>query len=717
MQPTRPTLHMSILALFMVFLVISAGTLTWFNYEKNSEAALDIADQLMTEVNAKILNRIDSMFGVTFKLVQDATELPQLADKPEFMRHGIQWFLAESLLAHPHIYSAYIGYEDGDFYQVISLRRLKPEVRSKVGVPDGAALAVRRVFARPLDGRRIELWEFFDSARRMVGSRVEGGSLFDPRKRPWFSQAKEVEGVVHTPIYVFISTGTMGVTVARRFDGPVPGVFGVDITLDELSAFFAKQKVGQSGFVFMFDVKGRLTAYPDPSKTVYLHTYRMGESLEQAPLDMAGVPLLDGLAGRLRHGELQESMTFEGDYGTYLMHVTPVRDKRLGEQYVAVAALASDFTGSIDQTRKQSLIFAVGIFLVAIPVAIYFSRLVARPLRRLAHEADEIRKFNLEAPVDVTSRIAEVADLSSAVQTMKTSLFSFGRYVPKALVRQLLLSSLDPEIGGERRELTLLFTDIADFTKLSEGVESEELMTRMSDYLEAVGREVLEMDGTIDKFIGDAVMAFWNAPVHQENHSALACEAALRARDANRLLNDAWESMGIPSMHTRFGLHMGEAVVGNVGSEDRINYTALGSSVNLASRLEGLNKYYGTSILASETVKERAGERFVFRSVGMVMPKGTTIPVKVYELLGCIPGKGDDCIAVSQSLYDFIDQWEKAHQFYFEQRFDDAARLFGEMAAAVPEDRLASIMMEKCCQYHADPPGDGWNGIDIFKTK
>lgn len=715
MSSFRPTLHVSILSLFMIFLVVSAGTLTWFNYNKNSQAALEIAGQLMDEVNGKVLQRIDSMFGSIFRLTIDATELPQLARKPRFMRHEVQWFLAESLLDREFLYSMYIGYADGDFYQIISLGHAGRDLREKWDVPAGARLAVRRVFSRPLDGRRVELWQFFDAERRMVGSHAEKTTSFDPRTRPWFKRAIDVEGVVQTPFYVFTSTETLGMTVARRFDGPVPGVFGVDITLDELSAFFAEQRVGESGFAFMFDGRGRLTAYPDPGKTVFMHSYRMGQTLEQTPLDAADDPLLADLGGRLKAGGVREHMTFEGEYGKYLVHVTPVRDRRLGDQYVAVAARVSDFTGSMDQTRRTSLVFALIIGLLAIPVAMYFSRLISRPLKKLAHEADEIRRFRLESAVDVESNIAEIVNLTRAVKTMKSSLHTFGLYVPKALVSRILQSDVEVRLGGVRRELTLLFTDIADFTALSENMNPEELLGGMSDYLQVVGSEILDRAGTIDKFIGDSVMAFWNAPVRQERHAALACEAVLRAQRANQELNRRREVDGLPPLHTRFGLHTGEAIVGNVGSADRMNYTAMGATVNLASRLEGLNKHYGTEILASEAVRDRAGSEFIFRTVGMVRAKGTTRPVKVYELLGTVCDIPE--LAACDLRCAHVEVWEQAQAAYMGRRFDEAARLFAQVAEREPEDGLAFLMAEKALGYQADPPGPDWDGVDAFEIK
>ncbi|MBG0789137.1 MAG: hypothetical protein H0S80_01415 [Desulfovibrionaceae bacterium] len=717
MKFARPSLQISILTLFMVLLLVSSGTLTWFNYKENSETAMDIARQLVHEVSQKVQQRVGCMFEDIQLRTLEVSELLQFIPKSRVMDHGILWFMAKSLLSHERVYSMYVGYSGGDFYQVISLRNADQALRSRLGAPASAELAVRRVHSRPEDGSRVEVVQFFDADRVMVDSRFEEEAAFDPRLRPWYWQAVSSPEVVHTPFYVFASSKKLGLTVAHRFGGAVPGVFGMDITLNDMSSFFAEQNVGKSGgLVFLFDSKGRLTAYPDPNKTVYLEPGLDGIKLRQATLDRTGVPLLSDLWERVKRNGIEEAVLLKGSYGRYFVHVSPVRDAHFGDQYVAVAARMSDFTERMDETRRISLIFALGMALLAIPMAMYFSRMIARPLTKLANEADEIRRFRLDSPVEVDSMIAEVANLSRAIKTMKSSLNIFGKYVPKALVQRLLRSNLEARLGGDRRELTLLFSDIEDFTRFAEGLEPEDLMLRVSDYLQVVGSEILKTDGTIDKFIGDAVMAFWNAPVSQEDHAVRACEAALRAQLANRELNRRMEAEGLPPLRTRFGLHTGEAVVGNIGSEDRINYTAVGAAVNLAARLEGLNKYYGTDILVSETVRAKAGDEFLFRTVGMALAKGTTRPVRVYELLGVPQDSGSELAACGLRCTR-LDDWEQAHAAYLERRFGEAARMFADLAEHDPEDRLAVLLMEKSRQYEAEPPGPDWNGVDVFKTK
>jgi adenylate cyclase len=206
--------------------------------------------------------------------------------------------------------------------------------------------------------------------------------------------------------------------------------------------------------------------------------------------------------------------------------------------------------------------------------------------------------------------------------------------VPKRLVQQLVESGTALRLGGARREVTVMFTDIEGFTNIAERADPEQLMLHTSHYLAALSDAVMAHGGTVDKFVGDCVMAIWNAPADDPDHVAHACAAALACRAANRVVNEAFAREGWPAYRTRFGLHSGEAVVGNIGSADRMSYTVLGAVVNLAARLESLNKDYGTEILVSEAVADRVADRFAFRYVDTVRPKGFEAPSRIFELSG-----------------------------------------------------------------------------------
>jgi adenylate cyclase len=214
------------------------------------------------------------------------------------------------------------------------------------------------------------------------------------------------------------------------------------------------------------------------------------------------------------------------------------------------------------------------------------------------------------------------------------TIWSLAHFVPKEIVKGIINGSISSELGGIRQEVTILFTDVQNFTGIAEAADPDDLMRQTSRYLTVLTDAFLAEGGTVDKYIGDAVMAFWNAPHLQPDHIERACRAALAAKAAGEALNLRFEAEGLPRFVTRIGLHVGEAVVGNVGSAERMDYTVLGSSVNLAARLEGLNKDYGTKILVSEAVRGRVDHCFRFNSIASVIAKGMTTKTRVYELVG-----------------------------------------------------------------------------------
>jgi len=214
------------------------------------------------------------------------------------------------------------------------------------------------------------------------------------------------------------------------------------------------------------------------------------------------------------------------------------------------------------------------------------------------------------------------------------TIWSFAHFVPKDIVKGIIDGSIAPELGGVRQEVTILFTDVSNFTTIAEAADPDSLMRQTSRHFSALTEAFLAEGGTVDKFIGDSVMVFWNAPHSQHDHVERACRAALSAKAASDKLNTQFEAEGLRAFVVRFGIHVGDAVIGNVGSAERMEYTALGNSVNLAARLEGLNKEYETTILVSEAVRRRVADCFRFNAIASVIAKGMTTETQVYELVG-----------------------------------------------------------------------------------
>ena len=235
-----------------------------------------------------------------------------------------------------------------------------------------------------------------------------------------------------------------------------------------------------------------------------------------------------------------------------------------------------------------------GLLAVALQILIiyFLTSVISSPLEKLALKVGKIQELGTEQLPSVTSPIREISVLSKAIDTLDVAVKSFSAFVPVGLVTQLLQSEQKLELGGHSRFLTIFFADLEAFSTLSEQVPSQELLLRVSAYLELVTKTVNQELGTIDKFIGDGVMAFWGAPALLDDHAWRACVAALRIQRGMDALNERWQAEGAKPFRIRIGIHCDAVMVGNIGSKERMSYTVMGDGVNIASRLEGINKEY-----------------------------------------------------------------------------------------------------------------------------
>jgi adenylate cyclase len=342
---------------------------------------------------------------------------------------------------------------------------------------------------------------------------------------------------------------------------------------------------------------------------------------------------------------------------------------------------------------------------------------IAAALRRLSREAEAIRRLDLVEPIAAPGGTAEVAALAEAMGQMKSALRLFSVYVPRDLVRKLMAEGAEAELGGERRRLTVMFSDVQGFTTIAERMDPEELMRITSAYFQALTDDLLDHHATIDKYIGDAVMAIWNAPRRDLAHALHGCRAALHAKHLTLRMEQDFAARGWPRLHTRFGVHTGDAVVGNVGSSDRMAYTAIGGMVNLASRLEGMNKMYGTQILVSEATRIGAGSGFVFRPVDLVLAKGTQDPVEVHELVGLSVATDatDAPLVADRALVARLPAWGEAIRRFRAGQFAaarDALRDAGDPAT----DPLVAAYDERLARFPDEPPAD-WSPVTRLDSK
>ena len=269
---------------------------------------------------------------------------------------------------------------------------------------------------------------------------------------------------------------------------------------------------------------------------------------------------------------------------------------------------------------------------------------------------------------------------------------------------------------GARKPVTVLFSDLIGFTTLSERADPEELVRQLNEYLSAMVAVVFENEGTLDKFIGDAIMAVWGN-VRSQGAAAdakAAARAALGMRRALKKLNDGWRAEGRMGLGMGVGINQGEAVVGNIGSyapNERLDPTVIGDSVNLASRLEGLTRIYGVDILVGPTEADFIREDFHLRSVARVQVKGKTFPVEVSTI---IAAKGDE---VPGDLLKWLETYEEGIAKFRQREFTEAKILFSRFSEFYPDDHLARIYLESALRYEQEPPAEDWNAVEVFQKK
>ena len=286
---------------------------------------------------------------------------------------------------------------------------------------------------------------------------------------------------------------------------------------------------------------------------------------------------------------------------------------------------------------------------------------------------------------------------------------AFGSYVSPELVSEILKNPDSLKLGGEKREITILFSDIRGFTSLSEKLAPEELVSILNEYLTPMTRIVLEEGGYLNKYIGDAIMVICNAPIDLSDHPKKGCIIALRWVKELEKLNEKWKKEGHPLLGIGVGVNTGDAVIGNMGGDLRFEYTAIGDTVNLASRLEAMNKLYGTVIIATESTQKLTQNDFLFRELDMVRVKGKEKPVAIYELVDFLPGNAEK--------KELEGSFSEALSLYKGRMFEDAKAGFDAILNKFPKDGPSTLYAQRCADYLKLLPPSDWDGVYVAKTK
>jgi adenylate cyclase len=454
--------------------------------------------------------------------------------------------------------------------------------------------------------------------------------------------------------------------------------------------------------IFLSDRDGRLITRGVSTDRVKLS----GEDLRIAPSDLApeiARALADPKLRAVDEDEPVRSGVFRHDGQEFLTTFRLLPGTQ--DWTVGIVVPRAFYLGKLVAMRNRLLAISLGVMLLLVGAGIAVLRSVKRAQGQITRESLKMNALEF-SPAATDSAFRDVTQVLESLEKAKAAMRVMGKYAPVDLVRRLYRDKSEPVLGGELMEISIMFSDVKGFTTFSEQLDPNRLAEILGLYLEALSRIIQgETRGTIDKYIGDAIMTIWNAPEPIPDHPQLACLAALRCREATRSLAQSPEWREFPAFETRFGLHCAKALVGHFGARDRMNYTAIGDAINLASRLEGLNKQYGTSIIASGNIVDRANEAFDFRLLDVVAVKGKSDPITIYELLGT-KGALDQCRQV-------VSAYETAFSAYAAGNFERALAILQENASDPP----SAVLIERCKAFLQVPPPADWRGIYISASK
>ncbi len=632
-------------------IAITGGFIAWWNYRTGVDNVRQLAGRLFDQIAGTVKGQTEAFLQ---RAAPAAESLAGLAEREPAAEREVLERCVTVLRANPtfkwvsysHMDGQFLGaYRDGN-----AIRTNHSRIEGDKTITDEQELQPNGAW-KPL-------------------KHDESGS-YDPRTRPFYKLAESAQSGVWTPPYVF-AENVPGITYALpvRRSGDVVGVYTIDFDLAGLSALARSLQFSPHGTVTITAADGTLVAHPT------------------APVVINGA-LVKAASSQRHSGELER-----------VVHLA------MTNWDIIVRAPESDFDAAMRGRALTSLLISALAVLVAVGVAWLIARRVSGPLTSLSAEMVKVGGLHLEGDTEQPpSLFREIDMMNTSLAKMKGGLRSFSRYVPRDLVRTLLSSGHTADLSGEVRELTIYFSDLAGFTSLSEKRAPDELVQFLSEYFDDMSTIIMREQGTLDKYMGDGIMAFWGAPLEVKDHAAKACIAALRCQRRVRELSARGISLG-----TRIGLATGNVLVGNIGSTERINYTVMGDTANLASRLEGLNKQYGTDSMISEETYDQAREHVVARPIDVVAVKGKQRGVRVFELLALVSDNDSEAVAIA-------DAATRALAAYLDRRFQEAIAAWDENLAKRPADKASQIMRERALHYAASPPPSEWSGVSYATEK
>lgn len=698
----RPSLGGVLTATLLVAVLLTAGFIhfSWSTIARGN--VRDLVDQLNDRIAASIKQEVGDVIadaGAAQEALRTIFFQNVIKTGDEAKREFV--FLA-LLQSQPNLSWISFGWPDGNFFGA-----------QKLGDDKIQMVEVKWNADRSAAERRVDYYDVITGDIEFK-RREFHPSDYDATAQGWYKRALLANGPIWSDVTLFPTSNKPAIassgqlTVFQQFQG----VINIVIELERLSRFLATIQVGRSGTVAIVDRSGRMVAAPELGEGAHDESAEMPMlGADKDKLEMVAEEALAHFGMQLDEIRATTPLAFRSglDREDYIVTFTPLGFKGW---LITTVVPESDFLAEVERSTQRLvwwvLGFTIGIALLATLLA---RLLIARPLGRVAADLAHIESFELDRVTRRRSPLREIDRLSAALSHMASGLASFQKYLPTELVRTLVRQGIEAKPGGSYQPISVMFTDLVGFTSLSEQL-GDDVVPILADYLGHMSAKIHETGGTIDKFIGDAIMAFWGAPIANPNHAFDACRAAVACNRILAEMRAAAKAAGRPELHMRLGINSGDILVGNIGSAERLNYTAIGDAVNVASRLESLNKRYGTIMLIGEATRVAAGDGIVARRLDRVAVYGRTEGIAIFELIGL----AEDRAALGP--LDWIELYETGLDRYTARRFGEAAAAFAAADQARPGgDPASRSFIERARRFKVEPPPPDWQAVTIMDEK
>ena len=653
---------------------MTAATITIIslNYKESMQAITETSLITTRQIGMGTIQNLNSLFKGIEMLSIATTSLISSPSDISGSNDSLANYLLSTLVQNYLIATIHIASMNGDLISASNITltgQLQYRFDITKNLPEGVRYAITTISHS--NNKIVEEWKYLDTDFKIQGSEKNSPPSIDPRVEPWFTEVAEWPRIAWTEPYN-IAPNTIGLSFATPIiiDNKLIGVAATNLTLASLSQVISDTVIGKTGSAFVLNSFGEII-------------------LPQVLTGSMPYIIEDGYNIYSKTNQ-KDFVLNEGDTPYVLEVFVFALDVNTIWNVLTIVPL-SDFFDPILKSDIHSIQIGFFILLLATILIYWASGKIARPINQLAGEVKKINDFNFSEVVPVHSNIYEVSLLSSSIQTMRRAFASFTKYVPKEIVKKLVKEGQEIAIGGERRTMTILFSDIENFTTVTESLSVEQITTTLTEYFEVFTKIIIANDGNIDKYIGDSVMAIWNAPNFVPNHAEKACEACLSFL---AYIKDSTQTNPFLKGHTRFGINTGEVIVGNIGTTERISYTAIGTPVNTAARFQNLNKNYHVSIIIGEAVRESLSARFITRPLDLLAVKGRNQPIQIFELMGITEGEPKTFILTKEQL-ELARDFTAAFDLFHQGKLAESKEKFTAISQKFPDDEPTKIHLSR----------------------